>query len=368
MNSRIPNILFSVIRVALIGERIGENSGRSITTEEFTLLTDQEWQGLFRMAAQQGVLAIVYDVVSGLPEECQPPRAVKIQWALSVEAIENRYELQRKTSALLAELWAENGIQTIVMKGLAVGTYYPVPAHREFGDLDCFLGEHYELGNQLSEQIGAKVNRDYYKDATIKYRGLMVENHRFFLPIRGSRKVKALERHLQKIALDGRTSFVPDTKLIVPTADFNALFLTMHGMNHFLTEGIKLRHILDWALLLKAEQDSINWQEFYEWADRMHLTRFADALTAISVNHFGLQINNPAIHTTSPYAERVLNDTLYNSEGVYNKGYSAWKSRFVQVGNKLSSVWKYHKICQKSVLVELTKSVFAFLFEKNPKL
>lgn len=353
-------ILFSTLRGALMGERV--------EPEALKELTEQEWKRLFRMAAQQGVLAIVYDVISGLPEECQPPRAVRIQWALSVEAIENRYELQRKTSALLADLWAEKGIQTIVMKGLAVGTYYPVPAHREFGDLDCFLGEHYELGNQLCEQIGAKVSRDYYKDSTIKYRGLMVENHRFFLPVRGSRKMKTLERHLRKIALDGRIDYVPDTKLIVPTADFNALFLTMHGLNHFLTEGIKLRHILDWALLLKAEQESINWQEFYHWADKMHLTRFADALTAISVEHFGLQITNPAIYTTSPYAERVLEDVLYKSEGVYNKNYSAWKSRFVQVGNKLSSVWKYHKIYQKSVFVELTKSLFAFLFEKNPKL
>ena len=260
------------------------------------------------------------------------------------------------------------------MKGLAIGTYYPRPEHRECGDLDCFLtidgtsSDGYEIANRLCEQIGAKVSRDYYKDATIKYRGLLVENHQFYLPVRGSRKVKALERHLRKIALDGKISYVPDTKLIVPSPDFNALFLTMHGLNHFLSEGIKLRHILDWALLLKAEQDNINWEEFYHWADKMHMTRFADALTAISVEHFGLQITNPAIHTTSPYAERVLEDTLYKSNGVFNKGYSPWKARFVQVKNKFAFGWKYHKIYQKSVLVELLKSGWAFCFERTPKL
>ena len=142
----------------------------------------------------------------------------------------------------------------------------------------------------------------------------------------------------------------------------------MHSLNHFLSEGIKLRHILDWALLLKAEQNNINWEEFYHWADKMHMTRFADALTAISVEHFGLQITNPAIHTTSPYAERILHDTLYMSQGLFNKGYSPWKVRFMQVKNKFSFAWKYHKIYQKSILIELIKSVFAFLFEKNPKL
>lgn len=364
---KITDILFTTLRSALFG---GE-----VDAAMFKVLTAEEWQQLFRMAAQQGVVAIVYDVVSQLPQELQPPRNIRLQWALSVEAIENRHEMQRKTSALLAELWGEQGIQTIVMKGLAIGTYYPTPAHRECGDLDCFLvkdgsttSDGYEVANQICEQIGAKVSRDYYKDATIKYRGLLVENHRFYLPIRGGRKVKELERHLEKIALRGKTSFVSDTKLIVPSPDFNALFLSMHGLNHFLAEGIKLRHILDWALLLKTEQNNIDWKEFYEWSDKMHLTRFADALTAISVEHFGLKITNPAIHTTSPYAERVLDDTLFKSEGLFNKGYSAWKSRFVQVKNKLTSGWKYYKIYQKSILCELTKNVFAFLFEKNPKL
>ena len=360
INKRVVNALLASLRSGVFGVDGAEKVLETLSAEE--------WKLLFQVAARQGVLAIVYDVVSRLPQEAQPPRNINIKWALSAEAIENRYELQRKTSALLAELWAEQGIRTVVMKGLAMGTYYPNPAHRECGDLDCFLGEGYELGNKLCEQIGAKVDRSYYKDSTIRYRGLLVENHRFFLPIRGSRKVKELERHLERISVGEQARYVPDTKLIVPTPDFNALFLTMHGLNHFLTEGVKLRHILDWALLLKAEQNNINWEEFYYWADKMHLTRFADALTAISVERLGLEITNPAIHTTSPYAERVLDDVLFKSEGLFNKGYSAWKSRFIQVHNKFESAWRYHKIYQKSIAIELIKSVWAFCFERNPRL
>ena len=360
MMNRVVDIVCSSIRSEVFG---GE-----LPTQKFADLSAEQWRGVFGLAAQQGVLAIVYDVVVKLPAELQPPRNLKLQWALSVDAIENRYEMQRKTSSLLANLFAENDLQTVVMKGLAMGTYYPNPAHRECGDLDCWLGDGYELGNQLCEQLGAKVSREYYKDATIRYRGLLVENHRFFLPIRGSRKMKSLERHLREVALRGEVSFVPDTKLIVPSADFNALFLTMHGLNHFLSEGVKLRHILDWALLLKAEQDRINWAEFYEWADRMHMTRYANAMTAISVDCFGLEVHNPQIVATSPYSARVLDDTLFKSEGLFNKNHSAWKKRMLLVHNKLSFGWKYHKIYQKSILLELIRSVFAFLLEKNPKL
>ena len=366
--SRVLDSLHLAIRISLFG---GE-----IDIKPFATLSEQDWKELYRMSVRQGLLAIVYDAIRELPAECQPPRGVKLQWALGAEAIENRVKMQHKASSLLANLWAESGIQTIVMKGLAIGTYYPNPAHRECGDLDCFLttgvvpicSDGYELGNQLCEQIGAKVERDYYKNSHIKYRGLMVENHCFFLPVRGRREMKALERHLREIALRGKRGVVPETKLIVPSPDFNALFLTMHALNHFLSEGIKLRHILDWALLLKAEQNNVNWEEFYSWTDKMHMTRFADALTAISVEHLGLQITNPAIHTSSPYADRILRDTISNSEGLFNKGYSSWKSRFMQIKNKFSFAWKYHKIYERSLLLELSKSIFAFFFEKHPKL
>lgn len=354
------NVFFALLRTIV--------SNEDFVIKELYSFSNDDWSKLFRLSAQQGILAVVYDVISTLPTEAQPPRNINIQWAISCEAIENRFEMQCKTSALLAELFAKHGITTIVMKGLAIGTYYPRPEHRECGDLDCFLGDGYELGNQICEQIGAKVNRDYYKDSTIKYRGLLVENHRYFLPIRGSREMKELERHLEKIALRGTTSYIPDTKLIIPSPDFNALFLTMHGLNHFLSEGIKLRHILDWALLLKAEQNNINWGDFYYWSDKMNMTRFADALTAISVEYFGLQITNTDIHTTSPFAERILNDTLFKSEGIHNKGYSPWKGRFMLIKNKVASGWKYHKIYQRSIFVEVIKNIFAFIFERNPKL
>ena len=358
--TKILNVFFALLQTIF--------TCNNTSPKELNSFSEEDWKELFRISAQQGVLAIVYDIISSLPEKIDIPRNINIQWAISCDAIENRYTLQHKVSAQLADIFDKQGITTVVMKGLAIGTYYPRPEHRECGDLDCYLGAKHELGNQICEQNGATVNRNYYKDSTIKYRGLMVENHRYFLPIRGSRTMKELERHLENIAISDTMTFIPNTKLVIPSPDFNALFLTMHGLNHFLSEGIKIRHILDWALLLKAEQNNINWKEFYYWADKMNMTRFANALTAISIKYFNLQITNSDIQTSSISVNRVLEDTLFKNDGIHNKGYSPWKSRFMLIKNKLTSVWKYHKIYQKSVLVELTKSIFAFIFERNPKL
>lgn len=339
----------------------------SITGEVATLCGVPNWDKIYTLAAQQGVLALVFDAVATLPLEQQPPKALKMQWIASIANIERRYNYQKNVAINLAEQFHKNSIKTYVLKGFAIAGYYPKPEHRECGDLDCFLGGEYERGNCLAESLGAKVTREYYKHSIIYYKKLMVENHQFCIAIRGSRTLKAFERHLETIISQGAT-MIDGSHLIKPSADFNALFIITHALTHFLVEGIKLRHILDWALLLRAEQENIDWGEFYKWADRMHLTSFADAMTAIAVEHFGLQITNADIHTSSPYAERILRDTIDNSEGIHNKGYSAWKSRFMQIKNRLSFAWKYHQIYQKSLLWELSKSVFAFLFERHPKL
>lgn len=357
--NRVCEILFSALRSALFGVEVD--------TDVYQDLSVEEWIQLYCMSVQQGVMAIVYDVVSQLPKESQPPRNINIQWALSMEAIEKRYARQVQVAQKVSTYLKTSGITCPIMKGVAISLYYPKPAHRECGDVDLYSGTSFEEVNQLMERYGANVKRDYYVHSHIYLNNVVIENHQYCMGIRGSRLKKQFATFLQQ-TIYKKTCFYLETNIVIPSSDFNALFLTMHGLHHFLSEGIKLRHILDWALLLKAEQNNINWEEFYYWADKMHMTRFADALTAISVEHFGLEITNPKIHTTSPYVDRILDNTLYNSEGLFNKGYSAWKSRLMLVRNKLMSGWKYHKIYQKSIVVELSKSIFAFFFEKNPKL
>ena len=330
------------------------------------------WQGVYDLAHSQGVLAVAFDGLTKLFEQDKAfaksfPQSLKFQWINALCNIEQRYKKQQMLSAELADRWAEQGIKTFVLKGLAISSYYPEPTHRECGDLDCFLPGNYERGNVVAEKCGAKVERDFYKHSHISYKGLMVENHQFCTPIRGSRIRKAFERHLQHLLATKPLTPIEDTQLLSPCADFNALFLTAHSFGHFLTEGIKLRHILDWALLIQAEQDNIDWGSFYAWCDKLGYTRFVNALNAIAVDYLGFEFCDK-VEVDRTLSERILHDVLYGGASIFNQNMPKWRVRLAIVRSYANAVWKYHKVYRRSAVVELFCIVLGFLLERQPKL
>lgn len=348
-----------------------------------TLNSDFNFRDLYALSAKHGVLAIVWDAICTLIKEGEiapeqmPDKVLKLQWALSAENIEKRYHRQRQLASKLAEAYAAEGIHTYVLKGLALSGYYPTPEHRECGDLDCFLATtnddgsfvcRYDDGNEIAAKIGAKVDIGFYKHSHINYKGLIVENHAFCTAIRGSRDRKALERHLQHLLATKPSEPIEGTHLLRPCADFNALFLTAHSFGHFLTEGIKLRHILDWAYLLQAEQNNIDWESFYEWCDRLHYTKFADAITVISIKHLGLIITNQAIHQQSDLADKVLDDVINGNRSINNTDASKFMKRLMIIRNHLFGGWKYRELYEKSAFVETMKMVLAFFTNRKPKI
>ena len=330
------------------------------------------WQSVYALARKQGVLAIAFDGLTKIFEQDKEfaktfPLSLKLQWINAVLNIEKHYEKSQKLSAELVDKWAEQGVESVCLKGLALSQYYPVPNHRECGDLDCFLMGDYERGNVIAEEQGAKVERDFYKHSHIDYKGLMVENHQFCTAIRGSKLNKVRERYLQELLVADNSQYIGETKLISPCCDFNALFVTIHGFGHFLTEGIRLRHILDWAMLVKAEQENINWDKLYDWCNRSGYTRYLNALNAIAVDYFGIALCDKAI-VDRDFVEQIMRDTLYDGVSVFNQNYSKWRARFAIIKSYINSLWKYHKVYRRSAIVELLRITCGFIFERNPKL
>lgn len=343
-------------------------------------LSPIDWHGLYRLAKRQGVTAVFFEKIKLLSKDVAPPRKLALKWMSHSLSIEKQTKAVYKRCADFAGLMYEHGLNTLVLKGVAVSQYYPNSWHREFGDLDCYLYKNsdsgivwdgcYEEGNHLAEQAGCHVDRRHYKHSHIDYDGLEVENHQFSLAIKDGKDTKALERTLRSLVeLQGGGVAIGDSKLYCPSADFNALFLTAHAMSHFLYESIKIRHVLDWALFLKAEQNNVDWDSFWLWCKRMHYTRFVQCMNYICVYHLGLHVNAFAVvddNKVEHLATRILKD-IFEGDSLYTKGYKGLRFRLALAASYFKSIWKFHRIYQHSALWLLVKRTMG-MFVKDVSL
>lgn len=370
--------LFALLRLGL-----GNTTTKEENLSDFIMMPAAQWNRIGNLARTQGVLGVVLDGIdwlenSGYGATRDLPVSQKLEWIGEVLTIEQANQHQIAVMNEMAEKWSKQGCCVMVMKGQANGTFYPKPEHRNPGDIDCYLFDDYDKGNDIARKADANVDESWYKHSVINYRKETFENHQYFVHTRDGNRGKRLNDELVEGLKAQESSTSEATKpsawfrderakltefTYMPPVQWNAMFLTYHACAHFVSEGLRLKQILDWSMFLKTHQDDIDWDAFYGFCERNHLRRFADAMTNIASKYLGVQITNPAIVKESPYAEKILNSALYDEDYVFGSGKGEWYNRYHLVKNMFHYRWKYEEIYQTSVWKQLWWYATGFLFK-----
>lgn len=362
------NVVIPLLRLGL------ENSlAEDENLSNYIILSAEKWKAIGDLAREQGVLGIMLDGIEKLEgSRCGATRALKLETKLEligeVMQIEQRYHHQLAVMNDLAEKWRNNGCRVMIMKGLANASIYPKPEHRNLGDIDCYLFEKYSDGNIIARQEGGLVDESWYKHSVISYKGETFENHQYFVHTREGKRSKLLENELEKALKDNEVEFEQLTSAtVIPPVQWTAMFLTYHACSHFLTEGLRLKQVLDWATFLKAHQNDVDWREYYAFCERYHLRTFTDTITAICCEHLGVVICNPDIVINNEYTENMLNSILYDNDYIYNKCEGGWKEKWHIVRNLFRYHWKYKEIYNDSIWKQLWYYTTGYLFKTDKK-
>lgn len=367
--------LFALLRLGLRTSTIEEES-----LSDFIMLSSRQWAQLGDIARKQGVLGIMLDGVDKLEATRygftrELGAAQKLEWIGEVLQMEQRNRQQMAVMEEMARKWTAKDCRVMVMKGQANGLLYPNPQHRSPGDIDCYLfndnhdvnlnfdhNEAYRIGNELAREAGAKVDEGWYKHSVINYKGETFENHLFFVHTREGKRSKELQKELSDALKVDKWESFPNSQVLVPPVQWNAMFLTYHACGHFITEGLRLKQVLDWAMFLKKEQKRVDWPAFYDFCERHHLRIFADAATEICVKYLGVKLENPSIVANCPYTEKIVNSMLYDDDYIYNAGEGKWAGRIHLIKSIFKYRWKYEDIYQQSVWKQLWWYFTGFLF------
>ena len=356
--------LFALLRLGL-----GNSEPEKENLSDFIMLPAAQWIKLGEIAQEQGVLGVMLDGIdrleaTGYGATRELSKEQKLEWIGTVlQGYESRNQHQLGVIANLQKRWSDVGLQMMVMKGQAMGTYYPNPRHRAPGDIDCYLFDGYAKGNGTARAWADKVDEGWYKHSVISYKGETIENHQYFVHTREGKKSKQLNQVLVDALKVRDFDRLSETEVLLPPPMFNAVFLTYHAMAHFLEEGLRLKQILDWAMFLKKNGGNVDWKEFYRICDQFHFRRFANVMNDIAVHYLGVKLENQPVTTSCPYTEKILQSTFNDKDYVFGRGQSGWANRWHIVRNLFKYRWKYNEIYQRSILWQLWWYAVGYIFK-----
>lgn len=322
--------------------------------------TSDEWRAMYRLSVVHGVKAVVFDFVRQLPKSEAPDRALLMEWLSAATAVEQTMRRMQITAEEFAEEMEKREIPVVVLKGIAFAQYYPNPLFRECGDLDCYMMGKKEAGDLAALELGGRMEEAGYKHSHLIYKGLTIENHRFFTDFDNTPTGRLTEQVLGELIQEEQTN-LGNSKLRCPSANFNALFLLKHAQGHFIDEGIRMRHVLDWALFLKTKQEEVDWLRLLPMLETTHTAEFAGVMTAIAAQHLHINIHNKGLlalaeSAESRMVEAVVTDIMGEQPAIHVKGLWHKTKRILR---RFRRMWKFRSLASESY-PRMVWNAFAF--------
>ena len=256
-----------------------------------------DWNALIQMAEKHKVLPFLFDILQGadLPQEQQ-----KILQKKGQQTVQQSYRLLFLSKSIIEEL-KEHGIDAILLKGSGVAAFYPVPEYRKSGDVDILMKnkEEAERACEILEKHGFYKKEHQAANHHIACTGddgIEVELHVTLAEAFDSEKTNAYLQQCQASFFEHRKlQDVMGVTFNLATDAYQAFYLLLHMLQHFLRAGFGLKLLCDWVVfwekpVCKEEKDT-----FIKLLEGSGLVGFASIITAVCVEYLQLDRKKVAL-------------------------------------------------------------------------
>ena len=219
------------------------------------------WQQLYSFASKQAILRLCFDGIGRLGKEYseelkQNPieRELLMTWMGKAQQIRRQNMKVNGVAAKLYSKFREDGLRCCILKGQGNALMYPNPYSRTPGDIDVWV-------NASREDITEYAKRHFKLEDDIRFHhlettmdGVPVELHFFPCSMNNLLYHARLQKWFKRNA-DLQCSNVvslPDGigEIAIPTTAFNVIYQLTHLYHHFFDEGIGMRQIIDYFLVV----------------------------------------------------------------------------------------------------------------------
>ena len=297
---------FALLRIALSSS----SEGLSV----FSVCSPDEWLKLQELATNQGLVGIAYAGICRLPAEKRPPMELLLQWAGEAELIRGQNRMLNQEAARLTDIFAARGERSAILKGPANARLYPDPYSRQGGDIDIWVSGGHEHVLHLLQALGMpcaeepkSLESHHHVHLAPGISEADVEVH--FLPSSGcwnpfmdARLKRFLGREIEN------TEKVPEG-FFVPSNRFALVMQMAHIQRHFMRNGIGLRQLTDYFVLLQrltpCERD-----EIAALMPKFGLSRTCRALMWVLAYVFGLERSHMLCEPDARRGKWMLKDVI----------------------------------------------------------
>ena len=225
------------------------------------VITGMDWQELYSFASKQALLGLCFEGIERLGEEYpeelkQNPirRELLMTWMGKAQQIRRQNMKVNAVASKLFSMLREDGMRCCVLKGQGNALMYPNPYSRTPGDIDVWIDASRERIMEYASkkfELGDDIRLQHLETSLD---GVPVELHFFPCSMNNILYHARLQKWFRGNA-DLQCSHIvglPDGAgdIAIPTTAFNVIYQLTHLYHHFFDEGIGMRQIIDYFLVV----------------------------------------------------------------------------------------------------------------------
>lgn len=309
-------------------------------------LTSLEWKNLYNEAERQAVTGIMLHGIDRLPAGQRPSQIFLLQWIGEGQMIVQQNLIMDKRCCQLLGRLRDFGLRGTILKGQGISLLYDKELRplRQSGDIDVYVDCGIEKAREFAKSYGQKNVEYAYKHLQLEiWEDTEIEMHVRVEVLLNLWKNRKLQKwfHKHQDAVQGSKFKVQDGEIVTPTVEFNVFYILLHIYRHFLYEGVGLRQIVDYYMVLRTVQGSMfKVQEYVDAVHEFGMETFAKGLMWVMQEALGMPREWMLWKPEKKEGEYILNQVMAGG----NFGHH--KKRNNKIGGKFGT---FLRICSHNI-------------------
>ena len=225
------------------------------------MVAGMDWQELYSFASKQALLGLCFEGIERLGEEYPEElrlnpigRELLMTWMGKTQQISRQNMKVNAVAGKLFSMLRENEMRCCILKGQGNALMYPNPYSRTPGDIDVWIDASRERIMEYAQKKFELEDDIRLQHLETSLDGVPVELHFFPCSMNNPIYHARLQKWFRRNA-DLQCSHIvrlPDGigEIAIPTTAFNVVYQLTHLYHHFFDEGIGMRQIIDYFLVV----------------------------------------------------------------------------------------------------------------------